>query len=92
MKYIYEKLELKHIFSRFGFSSKIVNSKRGVDHSIDNLLDNSYHPLGRLPMWFRGNNQYGKTYIVRANRFLQIQENRIKKAIVEQKYRKAILI
>lgn len=76
----------------FGQISKTVFSKRGEDHSSDSLLSPGYHPLGRLPMWFREFDRNRLLITKRGNRYLRYQELRIKNAIVEKKYKKAVLI
>jgi len=82
----------KNILEAMGYASKTVDSKRGVDHSIDSLLDQGYHPLGRLPMWFRAFDHDRIKGTKRANRYLKFQEKRLKDAVIKGQYRKAVIV
>jgi len=76
-----------------GPASKIRGSKTmGNSHPSDHILHPNYHPLGRLPEWFRAGNSSSVKNNIKANNFLSYQEKRIKRAIVSKQYRRAILI
>jgi len=53
---------------------------------------NKYHMLTRIPHWHRTRSDYDATSIRRGNRFLAIQEKRIRKALSEGKMDKATII
>jgi hypothetical protein len=91
---------LKDLLKLIGFgaetvevSSKIImREPRKESHPSDHILNSDYCPLGRLPSWYRRNDRDSIKKNLRANRFLSIQEKRIKMAIVQKNYNKAVLI
>lgn len=78
---------------RKGFSPETSVSKPGErSYPSDHLLHPSYCPLGRLPSWYRRGNEDSVKQNFRANRYLTFQERRLKDAVKERKFKKAILI
>lgn len=76
-----------------GFSPETSLSKPGEGcYPSDHLLNSSYCPLGRLPSWYRRGNEDSVKQNFRANRYLTFQERRLKDAVKERKFKKAILI
>jgi len=74
-------------------SSKIsMREPRNESHPSDHILNTGYCPLGRLPSWYRRNDEDSVKKNLRANRYLSIQEKRIKMAIFHKDYNKAVLI
>jgi hypothetical protein len=74
-------------------SSKIsMREPKKESHPSDHILNAGYCPLGRLPSWYRRNDEDSVKKNLRANRYLSIQEKRIKMAIVQKDYNKAVLI
>jgi hypothetical protein len=73
-------------------TSKIFVKEPETSHPRDHILNKDYRPLGRLPSWYRSNNQNSVKLNVKANRFLSFQERRIKEAVVKRQFNKAVLI
>lgn len=73
-------------------ASKLEKEKLRTNPPKDLMSDFGYKPLGRLPSWFRSNSRVSDKGIKKINRYLSFQENRIKKAVMNKEFKKAILI